>query len=213
MRVDHIEPFFATLASANQHPQSELQYTSVFELLIAVLLSAQATDISVNKATATLFAEAPTPERMIALGLEGITSHIRTIGLFRMKAKHALATCQLLLRDHGGEVPRTRMALEALPGVGRKTANVVLNVAFGEPTMAVDTHCFRVGNRTGLAPGKTPLAVELALERRVPKAYQTDAHHWLILHGRYICRARNPLCGQCGVAAWCDSAPRIKATK
>jgi endonuclease III len=203
-----VEAFFATLRAANPQPASELSYSSVFELLAAVLLSAQATDVSVNKATARLFARAPSPQAMLALGVEGIEQHIRTIGLFRTKARNLHETCRLLIERHGGKVPRDRAALEALPGVGRKTANVVLNVAFGEPTMAVDTHIFRVGNRTGLAPGRTPLDVELALLRRVPPAYRVDAHHWLILHGRYVCLARKPQCAQCQVAACCDFEPK-----
>ena len=199
-----IERFFATLQAANPLPVTELEYTSVFELLAAVLLSAQATDVGVNKATRRLFAVAHTPQQLLALGQDGLEAHIKTIGLFRSKARHLLQTCQILVERHGGEVPRTREALEALPGVGRKTANVVLNVAFGEPTMAVDTHLFRLGNRTGLAPGKTPLAVELKLLKRVPKAYLVDAHHWLILHGRYVCQARTPQCWQCAVSDCCD---------
>jgi endonuclease-3 len=204
MKVEHIEPFFATLKAANPHPVTELEYTSPFELLTAVLLSAQATDVSVNKATRRLFPVAHTPPQMLALGLPALTEAIRTIGLYRTKAKNLMATCVILIKQHGGQVPRTREALEALPGVGRKTANVVLNVAFGEPTMAVDTHIFRVSNRTGLAPGPTPLAVELKLLRRVPPAYQQDAHHWLILHGRYVCQARKPLCAACRVSPLCD---------
>ena len=204
MSPAQIEAFFATLAAANPRPQTELAYTSVFELLAAVLLSAQATDVSVNKATRALFARAPTPQRMLALGLDEVTAHIRTIGLFRTKAKHLIETCRLLVERHDGAVPRSREALQALPGVGRKTANVVLNVAFGEPTMAVDTHIFRVSNRTGLAPGKDPLAVELALESRVPAPYLVRAHHWLILHGRYVCQARRPQCEVCSVRAQCD---------
>jgi len=204
VKTSDIEPFFATLAAANPQPQSELVYTSVFELLAAVLLSAQATDVSVNKATRALFAHAPTPRKMLALGLDAVTEHIRTIGLYRTKAKNLLETCRILVEQHGGEVPRTREALEALPGVGRKTANVVLNVAFGAPTMAVDTHVFRVANRTGLAPGPTPLAVEQALLARVPAKYLVDAHHWLILHGRYVCLARKPRCEVCAVRPWCD---------
>jgi endonuclease-3 len=199
-----IETFFATLQRANPHPASELEYASVFELLAAVLLSAQATDVGVNKATRGLFVAAPTPQRMLALGTEGIEAHVRTIGLYRTKTKHLLETCRILVEQHGGEVPRDRAALEALPGVGRKTANVVLNVAFGEPTLAVDTHVFRVSNRTGLAPGKNPLAVEMGLLQRVPRKYLDDAHHWLILHGRYVCLARMPRCGRCTVAACCD---------
>ncbi len=201
-----VEAFYATLAAANPQPRSELTFTSVFELLAAVLLSAQATDAGVNKATRTLFAVAPTPQAMIELGLERLTDSIRTIGLYRSKARHLLQTCHLLVERHGGEVPRDRAALEALPGVGRKTANVVLNVAFGEPTMAVDTHVFRVANRTGLAPGRTPLEVEQGLLRRTPQRYRVDAHHWLILHGRYVCIARAPRCDRCAVRTWCDTA-------
>jgi len=204
MQPAQIQSFFATLQAANPHPVTELEYTSVFELLTAVLLSAQATDVGVNKATRRLFPVANTPQKIIALGLEGLESHIKTIGLYRSKAKHLMETCHILVERHGGQVPRTREALEALPGVGRKTANVVLNVAFGQPTMAVDTHIFRVSNRTGLAPGKTPLAVEQRLLKRVPTAYAVNAHHWLILHGRYVCRARKPLCRSCAVAACCD---------
>ena len=203
MNATQIETFFATLRAANPQPQTELAFASVFELLAAVLLSAQATDVGVNKATRGLFAVANTPQKIIALGLEGLEAQIKTIGLFRSKARHLLQTCEILVAQHGGQVPRTREALEALPGVGRKTANVVLNVAFGEPTMAVDTHLFRLGNRTGLAPGKTPLAVELKLLKRIPKKYLVDAHHWLILHGRYVCQARTPQCGQCAVAGVC----------
>jgi len=205
MKTSSIEPFFAILKAANPQPNTELEYTNVFELLAAVLLSAQATDVGVNKATRRLFAVANTPERMLALGVEGITEYIKTIGLYRNKARNLHETCRILIEQHGGRVPRTREALEALPGVGRKTANVVLNVAFGEATMAVDTHIFRVSNRTGLAPGKNPLEVELGLLKRVPEAYMVDAHHWLILHGRYVCIARRPLCEQCAVAHLCDS--------
>src|SRR5690349_11085057 len=194
-----IEPFFATLKAANPQPASELEYSNVFELLAAVLLSAQATDAGVNKATRRLFPVAGTPQAILDLGLERLEEFIRTIGLYRTKAKNLLATCRILVDQHGGEVPRTREELEALPGVGRKTANVVLNVAFGEPTMAVDTHIFRVANRTGLAPGKTPDKVEDHLMKVVPADYALHAHHWLILHGRYICKARTPLCGQCPV--------------
>ena len=207
MKTADIEPFFATLRAANPQPVTELQYSSVFELLAAVLLSAQATDVSVNKATRSLFARAPTPASMLALGVSGVETHIRTIGLYRTKARNIVETCRLLIERHSGVVPRSREALEALPGVGRKTANVVLNCAFGEETMAVDTHIFRLGNRTGLAPGRTPLAVEQALLRRVPAAYRADAHHWLILHGRYVCKARQPDCARCAVRRWCDSAP------
>ena len=204
MQASAIEGFFATLKAANPTPVTELEYSSVFELLCSVLLSAQSTDVSVNKATRRLFPRANTPQAMLDLGLAGLENCIRTIGLFRSKARHLLQTCQILIEQHGGVVPRTREALQALPGVGRKTANVVLNVAFGEATMAVDTHLFRVANRTGLAPGKTPYEVELKLLERVPAAYLVDAHHWLILHGRYICQARKPLCGQCGVRPYCD---------
>ncbi|MBX3609785.1 MAG: endonuclease III [Hydrogenophaga sp.] len=211
MKRDHIAPFFATLAAANPHPQSELEYTTVFELLAAVLLSAQATDVSVNKATRKLFPVANTPQAILDLGLQGLENHIKTIGLFRSKARHLMETCRILVERHGGEVPHTREALEALPGVGRKTANVVLNVAFGEPTMAVDTHIFRVSNRTGLAPGKTPLAVEQQLMKRVPPAYAVDSHHWLILLGRYVCLARKPQCHRCSVAAYCDYSPKTAA--
>ena len=208
MKKESIEPFFATLKAANPQPNTELEYTSVFELLAAVLLSAQATDVGVNKATRKLFPVANTPAKILALGLEGLASYIKTIGLYRSKARHLMETCRILMDQHGGEVPRTREALEALPGVGRKTANVVLNVAFGEPTMAVDTHIFRVGNRTGLAPGKTPYEVEMQLLRRVPADYVVDAHHWLILHGRYICQARKPLCARCAVSRYCDFKPK-----
>ena len=204
MNADDIEAFFATLARINPQPQTELVYTSTFELLAAVLLSAQATDVSVNKATGPLFARAPSPQALLDLGLDEVTEAIRTIGLYRTKARHLLQTCRLLVERHGGQVPRSREALEALPGVGRKTANVVLNVAFGEPTMAVDTHIFRVSNRTGLAPGRTPLDVESGLLQRVPERYRVDAHHWLILHGRYVCQARRPRCEVCSVRAFCD---------
>ena len=206
-----IESFFATLAAAHPQPQTELVFTSIFELLAAVLLSAQATDVSVNKATRSLFAQAPTPQAMLDLGLEAVTESIRTIGLYRTKARNLLETCRILVEQHGGEVPRTREALEALPGVGRKTANVVLNVAFGEPTMAVDTHIFRVSNRTGLAPGRNPLEVEQGLLKRVPARFLVDAHHWLILHGRYVCQARQPQCSRCGVSAWCDEGRHLQS--
>ena len=211
MKPAAIEGFFATLKAANPSPQTELEFSSVFELMAAVLLSAQATDVGVNKATRRLFAVANTPQRMLALGLPALEAHIKTIGLYRSKAKHLLQTCQMLVDLHGGEVPRTRQQLEALPGVGRKTANVVLNVAFGEPTMAVDTHLFRLGNRTGLAPGKTPLEVEMKLLQKVPPAYLVDAHHWLILHGRYVCQARKPRCWECGVAPYCGYQPKESA--
>ena len=204
MTPEAVESFFATLAAAQPQPRSELEYSSVFELLAAVLLSAQATDASVNKATRQLFALAPTPQKMLDLGAERVADLIRHIGLFRTKARNLLATCRILVDEHGGTVPRSREALEALPGVGRKTANVVLNVAFGEPTMAVDTHVFRVSNRTGLAPGRTPAQVEQRLLQRVPAAYRVEAHHWLILHGRYVCLARSPRCDICAVRRWCD---------
>ncbi|KPF50412.1 endonuclease III [beta proteobacterium AAP51] len=208
MKPEAIEGFFATLAAANPRPQTELAYTSVFELLAAVLLSAQATDVGVNKATRRLFALAPTPQKMLDLGLERVTELIRTIGLFRNKAKNLVATCRILMEQHGGEVPRSREALEALPGVGRKTANVVLNVAFGEATMAVDTHVFRVSNRTGLAKSSSVRGVEDQLMKRIPARYSVDAHHWLILHGRYVCTARAPRCGECSVRVHCDHGRR-----
>lgn len=211
MNKTAIEHFFSTLQAANPHPRSELEYGTPFELLTAVLLSAQATDVGVNKATRKLFAVANTPQAILDLGLDGLIAHIKTIGLYRNKAKHLMATCQLLLDRHGGQVPQTREALEALPGVGRKTANVILNVAFGEPTMAVDTHVFRVANRTGLAPGKTPLQVEHKLLKRIPPQYLQHAHHWLILHGRYVCVARTPRCWECAVAPWCDFKPKTPA--
>ncbi|TXH87770.1 MAG: endonuclease III [Rhodoferax sp.] len=203
MKTQAIETFFATLQAANPHPKSELEYSSNFELLAAVLLSAQATDVGVNKATRPLFSVANTPEKMLDLGLEALEGYIKTIGLYRTKAKNLLATCEILVHQHGGDVPHDRAALEALPGVGRKTANVILNVAFGEPTMAVDTHVFRVSNRTGLAPGKTPLAVETKLLKRIPAPYMQHAHHWLILHGRYVCKASSPKCGECAVNSVC----------
>ena len=211
MNRQNIEAFFATLKAANPEPRTELEYTSHFELLAAVLLSAQATDVGVNKATRKLFPVANTPQQILDLGLEGLESYIKTIGLYRSKAKHLMEACRILVEQHGGEVPDNREALEALPGVGRKTANVVLNVAFGHPTMAVDTHIFRVGNRTGLAKGKTPLAVEKQLMKRIPAEYAVDAHHWLILHGRYVCQARKPLCYQCAVAVYCDFKPKTAA--
>ncbi len=198
-----VEPFIRALAAANPSPRSELDYTSPFTLLVAVVLSAQATDASVNRATAGLFAAAPTPAAMLALGVEGVARHIRTIGLWQGKAKNVVELSRLLIERHGGEVPAERAALEALPGVGRKTANVVLNVAFGQPTMAVDTHIFRLGNRTGVAPGKNERAVEDALVKRIPPGLLRDSHHWLILHGRYVCKARRPECWRCVAAAWC----------
>ena len=203
MKSTDIEFLFATLQRANPHPASELLYSSTFELLAAVLLSAQATDASVNRATRRLFASAPTPQAMLALGEEALCEHIRSIGLYRTKAKNLLQTCRILVERHGGVVPRNRDALQAMPGVGRKTANVVLNVAFGEPTMAVDTHVFRVANRTGLAPGSTTEAVEEGLLAVVPEAYGVEAHHWLILHGRYVCTARAPQCAACAIHSVC----------
>ncbi|CAM4403647.1 endonuclease III [Bordetella muralis] len=195
---------FERLKAANPHPTTELEYNTPFQLLIAVLLSAQATDKSVNIATRKFFPRYGTPKAMVELGEEGLSEYIKTIGLYRTKAKNAIATCRLLLEQHGGEVPQTREALEALPGVGRKTANVVLNTAFGQPTMAVDTHIFRVSNRTGIAPGKNVLEVENKLVKFVPAEYMQDAHHWLILLGRYICVARKPKCPQCGIADLCE---------
>ncbi len=203
MKREAIREFFRRLHDANPQPQTELEYASPYQLLVAVVLSAQATDRGVNIATRKLFADAPTPEAMVSLGETGITEHIKTIGLFRNKAKNTLALSRLLLERHGGEVPADRVALEALPGVGRKTANVVLNTVFRQPVMAVDTHIFRLSNRTGLAPGKDVVEVEKALMRRVPEDYLLDAHHWLILHGRYVCTARSPKCGQCIVRDLC----------
>jgi endonuclease III len=203
MKPAAIDTFYARLAARMPEPRTELQYSSPFTLLVAVVLSAQATDVGVNKATGPLFAVADTPAKMAALGVEGLSRYIRTIGLYNMKAKNVIALSQILLQQHGGEVPRERAALEALPGVGRKTANVVLNVAFGEPTIAVDTHIFRVGNRTGLARGKTPDAVEKVLERVTPDRWKLHAHHWLILHGRYTCKARTPECPKCVVNDLC----------
>ena len=211
MKTADIAAFFATLKAANPQPVTELEYTSVFELLAAVLLSAQATDVSVNKATRRLFPVANTPEKIMALGLESLEGYLKTIGLYRNKARNLMQTCQILVDQHGGEVPRTREALQALPGVGRKTANVVLNSAYGEAVMAVDTHIFRVSNRTGLAPGKNVDAVEARLMKRVPPEYLVNAHHWLILHGRYVCQARKPLCGQCAVSRYCDFKPKTPA--
>jgi endonuclease III len=211
MTPANINTFFATLQAANPHPQTELEYSSVFELLAAVLLSAQATDVGVNKATRRLFVLAHTPQKMLDLGLPQLENAIKTIGLYRSKARHLMQTCAILVAQHDGQVPRTREALEALPGVGRKTANVVLNVAFGEPTMAVDTHLFRLGNRTGLAPGKTPLEVERQLLKRIPEKYLVDAHHWLILHGRYICQARKPQCWKCAVSHVCGLKLKVLA--
>jgi endonuclease-3 len=197
------EEFFKRLQSIEPEPVTELIYRSPFELLIAVMLSAQATDVSVNKATRGLFKVAPTAQRMLDLGVDGVKEHIRTIGLFNTKASNVIKTCQILQEQYSGTVPEDRAALEQLPGVGRKTANVVLNTAFGKPTIAVDTHIFRVSNRTGLAPGKTPLQVELKLLKAVPKPYLHHAHHWLILHGRYTCKARKPNCPECIVRDLC----------
>lgn len=213
MNAAQIQSFFATLRAANPQPVTELEYTSVFELLAAVLLSAQATDVSVNKATRRLFPVANTAQKIIGLGLEKLEFYIQTIGLYRSKAKHLMQTCQLLVDQYDGQVPRTREALQALPGVGRKTANVILNSAFGEPTMAVDTHIFRLGNRTGLASGATPLAVEQNLLLRVPSEFLVDAHHWLILHGRYVCTARSPRCKACAVAQVCQYPGKANASK
>lgn len=200
-----VEAIFARLAALDPEPKTELEYVNPFTLLVAVVLSAQATDAGVNKATRGLFAVADTPEKMLALGEDRVREAIRTIGLFRNKAKNVVALSRILVEEHGGEVPHDRAALEALPGVGRKTANVVLNVAFGEPTIAVDTHIFRIGNRLGLAPGRTPAEVEAGLERIVPPAYRLHAHHWLILHGRHVCVARKPRCGNCVIADLCKS--------
>jgi endonuclease III len=203
MRKEEVEEFFARLARARPEPRTELAYTNPYTLLVAVALSAQATDIGVNKATRSLFEVADSPARMVALGEAGLAEHIRTIGLYRTKAKNVIRLSEILLAEHAGEVPRDRAALERLPGVGRKTANVVLNTAFGEPTIAVDTHAFRVANRTGLAPGKTPLEVETKLMKRVPERWKRDAHHWLILHGHYVCKARKPECPVCPVLELC----------
>lgn len=203
MRLSDMEEVFGLLSQTNPDPKTELEFHNPFTLLVAVVLSAQATDVGVNKATKDLFAAADTPEAMVGLGLEVVRGYIKTIGLFNTKAQNVIKLSQILIDQHGGAVPRDRDALEALPGVGRKTANVVLNEAFGEPTIAVDTHIFRVGNRTGMAPGKTPDAVEKELLRRVPAAYKKGAHHWLILHGRYVCKARKPDCAQCQIRPFC----------
>lgn len=210
MKKEKIQKIFEAFQKANPNPTTELHYTSVFELLISVILSAQATDVSVNKATEKLYKIANTPEAIFKLGEDGLKSYIKTIGLFNAKAKNIIKTCQQLIELHHGEVPESREALEALPGVGRKTANVVLNTAFGHNTMAVDTHIFRVSNRIGLAPGKTPLEVEKKLMHVVPKEFQKDAHHWLILHGRYTCVARNPKCLQCIIYNNCEYKDKIK---
>lgn len=195
---------FRRLQAIDPHPSTELEYSTPFELMVAVVLSAQATDKGVNLATRRLFPVANTPEKILALGEEGLRDYVKTIGLYQSKAKHIIQTCRILLDEHGGKVPDTREELEKLPGVGRKTANVILNVAFSQPTMAVDTHIFRVSNRTGLAPGKTPLEVEKKLLKNVPAKYMQHAHHWLILHGRYTCIARKPKCGECVIADLCD---------
>jgi endonuclease-3 len=201
---------FETLQSQNPHPTTELEHESPFELLISVLLSAQATDVSVNKAMRRMYPVANTPAKVLALGEEGVTEYIKTIGLYRTKAKNVVATCRILVEQYGGEVPDNREALEALPGVGRKTANVILNTAFGHPTIAVDTHIFRVSNRTGLAPGKDARAVEMALEKFVPDEFKQDAHHWLLLHGRYVCRARVPECWHCAIEPLCEYRPKTQ---
>ena len=203
---------FARFKALNPAPRTELEYTTPYELLVVVTLSAQATDVGVNKATRKLFAVANTPQAIATLGVDGLKPYIASIGLYNTKAINVAAAAQQLIERHGGEVPPDRAALEALPGVGRKTANVVLNVAFGEPTMAVDTHIFRVANRSGLAPGANPLQVELGLLERVPPRFRVDAHHWLILHGRYVCQARRPRCAECFVSAWCDAYPVLVAT-
>ena len=195
---------YSALRQKMPAPTTELRYDGPFELLVAVILSAQATDISVNKATAKLYPVANTPESILALGVSGLKPYIRRIGLYNAKAENIIKTCRILIEQHGGMVPKTRKELEALPGVGRKTANVILNTAFGEPTIAVDTHIFRVSNRTGIAKGKTPLEVETRLERLTPDEFKKDAHHWLILHGRYVCKARKPLCGDCPIVEWCE---------
>jgi endonuclease-3 len=210
MNAEKRAEIFARLARANPAPTTELGYRTPFELLVAVVLSAQATDKSVNLATPRLFAVADTPQQMLALGVEGLIPYIQTIGLFRSKAKHLIEACRLLVERHGGAVPESREALEQLPGVGRKTANVVLNTAFGQPTIAVDTHIFRVANRTGIAPGKTPLEVEERLLKLVPERYRKDAHHWLILHGRYVCTARKPACPRCLIRDLCEYRVKTK---
>jgi endonuclease-3 len=208
LKPDQITEVFRRFKKADPDPEGELDYRNPYTLLVAVALSAQATDVSVNRATGPLFKVADTPQKMLALGEEKLISHIRAIGLYRTKAKNVMALSKMLIDKHGGKVPRERASLEELPGVGRKTANVVLNIAFGEPTIAVDTHIFRVGNRTGLAPGKTPLEVELKLEKVVPSEYKRHAHHWLILHGRYICKARKPECPRCLISDLCLFKPK-----
>lgn len=213
MKKADIFEFYRRLAEANPAPETELAYGNVYQLLVAVVCSAQSTDVGVNKATRALFTEVKTPAQMLALGEEGLKDHIKTIGLFNSKAKNVIALSEILVRDHGGEVPADRDSLEALPGVGRKTANVVMNTAFGAETFAVDTHIFRVGNRTGLAPGKTVLAVEKMLDKRTPQPFRIGAHHWLILHGRYICKARTPECWRCPVADLCRYKPKTPSPK
>ncbi|MCH9693674.1 MAG: endonuclease III [Gammaproteobacteria bacterium] len=211
MNRDKRTAIYSVLRERMPEPTTELTYRNPFELLIAVILSAQATDVSVNKATDKLYPVASTPEAILALGVNGLKPYIKTIGLYNSKAANIIKTCRLLIEDHNSEVPRTRDALEALPGVGRKTANVILNTAFGEPTIAVDTHIFRVSNRTGLAKGKTPLEVEKRLVKLTPEEFRKDAHHWLILHGRYCCKARKPLCGECPVIEWCEYNKKVFA--
>ncbi|WP_242138337.1 endonuclease III [Sphingomonas sp. TREG-RG-20F-R18-01] len=211
MKKADVIDFYARLAADNPHPETELAAGNAFQLVVAVALSAQSTDVGVNKATRLLFEEVKTPEQMVALGVDGLKTHIRTIGLFNTKAKNVIALSQQLIDDHDGVVPNDRAALERLPGVGRKTANVVLNVAFGAERFAVDTHIFRVGNRTGLARGKTPLAVELKLDKATPQPFRLHAHHWLILHGRYVCKARTPECWRCSVADLCAFKPKTPA--
>jgi endonuclease III len=213
LKREAIFEFFRRLAEDNPSPETELEFGNTYQLLVAVTLSAQATDVGVNKATRRLFAAVHTPEQMVALGEDGLKEHIKTIGLFNTKAKNVIALSEILVRDYGGEVPADRDALTELPGVGRKTANVVMNCAFGAETFAVDTHIFRVGNRTGLAKGKTPLAVEKQLEKKVPQPFRVGAHHWLILHGRYICKARTPECWRCPVADLCAFKPKTPAPK
>jgi endonuclease-3 len=209
MNITKRREIFTRFRTANPHPTTELEYSTSFELLVAVVLSAQATDKSVNLATKRLFPRANTPERILELGEAGLRDNIKSIGLFKTKAKNILATCAILIQDHGSEVPRTRDELERLPGVGRKTANVVLNTAFGEPTIAVDTHIFRVANRTGIAPGKDVLEVELKLLKFIPEEFRHDAHHWMILHGRYVCKARKPECGICGINDLCEFKQKV----
>ncbi len=213
VQKDQIFEFFRRLAEDNPSPETELEYGNTYQLLVAVVLSAQATDVGVNKATRALFAKVRTPQQMVDLGEEGLKQHLKTIGLFNAKAKNVIALSEILVRDFGGEVPADRDVLTTLPGVGRKTANVVMNCAFGAETFAVDTHIFRVGNRTGLARGKTPLAVEKQLEKKVLQPFRVGAHHWLILHGRYVCKARRPECWRCAVADLCAFKPKSEAPK